>query len=214
MLRIGLTALALLLSVPGRLYATDAIAAGIHLPVRKYCARNVTDLGWLVRDDKAFYRPERAPARTYGHSLMQETQVDLGRTQHNGPSTAKVSGWKQAGIYGLEFAGAAVGTSIAAVAGVAVVSGASLDPGSYYQFLGAATTYAVTSALLSSGAVHLVGKLTHQRRSFTHALAGGAVGGLVGAAALYWGVGSSPQVLWPTGLLLPPVCTVVAYNVW
>jgi len=216
MLRIGLTALALLLSVTGRLYAADAIAAGIHLPVRMYCAQNVTDLGWLVRDDKSFYRPERAPVRTYGHSLMQETQVDLGRTQNNGPSTAKVSGWKQAGIYGLEFAGAAVGTSIAAAGAYAMLSAAMYNRDLMYLGLASYPTYAVSGALFSAGGTHIIGKMVGHGRPFSHALVGGAIGGISGAVLLmiYTSGPEGRGALVPVGLVLPPLCAVVAYNVW
>ncbi len=125
--------------------------------------------------------------------------------------------WKQAGVYGLEFTGAAVGTLIAAACGLATIEGVFQagwnGPGS----VPGATAYCLTSALLSATGTHLMGRLVGHGNSFKRALAGGAVGGLLGGAAFvdYFVTRRNPHsAMMPIGLVLPPLCAVVAYNVW
>jgi hypothetical protein len=162
------------------------------------------DVSWLVRSDaragRVFLQPSLS-ARPYpGEVARQSEQV-------------QPPGF---GVYALEFGGAIVGTCIAAVAGIAVdgaVGGPEWNEAKPVV-LGLAT-YAVSSALLSSAATHLVGHLTNHRRPYSQALIGGAVGGLAGGCALLRGFASGDDalVLVPVGLVLPPLGAVIGYNV-
>ncbi|MBN2465463.1 hypothetical protein JXD38_07555, partial [candidate division WOR-3 bacterium] len=79
-----------------------------------------------------------------------------------------------------------------------------------------AAAYCLTSAVLSAGGTHLVGGLFGSGGTFRRALAGGAVGGLLGGAAFvdYFVTRKNPHtIMLPIGLLLPPLCTVLAYNI-
>jgi hypothetical protein len=129
---------------------------------------------------------------------------------------ARISGWQQAGIYGLEFGGAAVGTLVAARAAIAV--GGAVPVGMY----AAVPAYAISSALLSATGTHLVGKSLGQRGTFGHALAGGALGGISGAALVILSMTApystsirhDSRVLQVSVLALPALSAVVVYNVW
>jgi hypothetical protein len=125
--------------------------------------------------------------------------------------------WKQAGAYTLEFAAAGVGALLAEACGLTTLEGVYQagwnGPGS----VPGAAAYCLTSTVLSAGGTHLVGKLFGRSNTFNRALAGGAVGGLLGGAAFadYFVTRRNPHtVMLPVGLLLPPLCTVIIYNVW
>ena len=128
-----------------------------------------------------------------------------------------MSAWKRAGVYALEFTAAAVGTLIAEAGGLATIEGVYQagwnGPGS----VPGATAYCLTSAVLSATGTHLMGKLVRRGNAFNRALAGGAVGGLLGGAAFidYFVTRKNPHsAMMPIALVLPPLCAVVVYNVW
>ncbi|GEM_PF-3006320 len=144
--------------------------------------------------------------------------ANLAMSYSGATSTApRMPVWKQAGVYGLEFTVAAVGTLIAEAGGLATIEGVYQagwnGPGS----VPGATAYCVTSALLTATGTHLMGKLVRRGNSFSRALAGGAVGGLLGGAAFidYFVTRKNPHsAMMPIAFVLPPLCAVVAYNVW
>jgi hypothetical protein len=168
------------------------------------------DVSWLVRSDaragRVFLQPSLS-ARPYpGEVAIQSEQ-----TQPAG-----------FGVYALEFGGAAVGTGVSAACAYAAASHVSWGEQDAMQlltsFVAGSVTYAVTSMLLSAVGTHLVGKLMGHRRSFAHALVGGAVGGVLGTVALVDYAASSnlhaDDAMLPVGLVLPPLAAVIAYNVW
>jgi hypothetical protein len=125
-------------------------------------------------------------------------------------------GWKLAGAYTLEFTASAVGTLIAEAGGLTTVEGVYQagwnGPGS----VPGAAAFCLTSAVLSAGGTHLMGKLVGCGSTFRRALAGGAVGGLLGGAAFlnyFVTRRNPPSAMIPIGLILPPLCTVLAYNI-
>lgn len=124
--------------------------------------------------------------------------------------------WKQAGVYTLEFAAATAGALVAEAAGLTAIEGVYQagwnGPGS----IAGAAAFCLTSTVLSAGGTHLVGKLAGRGNTFKRALAGGAVGGLLGGAAFvdYFVTRRKPHsIMLPIGLVLPPLCAVLAYNI-
>ena len=125
--------------------------------------------------------------------------------------------WKRAGVYSLEFAAAGVGALIAEACGLTAIEGAYQAGWNGPGLLPGAAAYCLASAVLSAGGTHLVGKLCGRGNEFKRALAGGAVGGLLGGAAFanYFVTRKNPpSAMIPIGLVLPPLCTVIVYNVW
>jgi hypothetical protein len=125
--------------------------------------------------------------------------------------------WKHVGVYTIEFAVSAVGALIAEAGGLAAIEGAYQagwnGPGS----VPGATAYCLTSALLTATGTHYMGKLVGRGNSFNRALAGGAVGGLLGGAAFvdYFVTRRNPHTaMMNVALVLPPLCAVAAYNLW
>ena len=158
-----------------------------------------------------------------GNSLRR---LDSGASRNAGSTIGIAQGvsagdampaWKQAGAYTIEFAAAALGTLVAGAAGLATIEGVYQagwnGPGS----VPGATAYFLTSAALSATGTHYLGKWLGRGNSFSRALAGGAAGGLLGGAAFadYFVTRRNPHsAMMPIGLILPPLCAVVAYNVW
>ncbi len=129
--------------------------------------------------------------------------------------------WKRVGTYGLEFAGSTVASAAGSVG--AYVAGAALSRnGDVWYLPGVAVAYggsALAGVFLSALGTHLVGRLFDRGSSYSHALAGGAIGGVAGSCALlafgYSGQTGSPcWPLVPVGLALPAAGSVISYNVW
>jgi len=158
----------------------------------------------------------------YGNTLLR---LDRGAGRHTGEAMSYsgatsvapgMPGWKQAGVYTLEFAAATAGALVAEAAGLTAIEGVYQagwnGPGS----IPGAAAFCLTSTVLSAGGTHLVGKLVGRGNTFKRALAGGAVGGLLGGAAFvdYFVTRRKPHsAMMPIGLVLPPLCAVLAYNI-
>jgi len=159
----------------------------------------------------------------WGNTLRRSGQnenryVNLALGHSSAASAAPgLPAWKRAGAYTVEFAVSAVGALIAEAGGLTTIEGVYQagwnGPGS----VPGAVAYCVTSAVLTAGGTHLVGRLFGHGNTFNRALAGGAIGGLLGGAAFvdYFVTRKNPHtVMLPIGLVLPPLCTVIVYNVW
>jgi hypothetical protein len=170
----------------------------------------------MISDDRYVYE-------VWGNTLRRLDRNDAWRPGYAASysrATTTAPGmpvWKQAGAYTLEFAAAGVGALLAEACGLTTLEGVYQagwnGPGS----VPGAAAYCLASAVLSAGGTHLVGKLFGRANTFNRALAGGAVGGLLGGAAFadYFVTRRNPHtVMLPVGLLLPPLCTVIIYNVW
>jgi hypothetical protein len=129
----------------------------------------------------------------------------------------RMPAWKQAGVYGLEFTGAALGTAFAAAFGLATIEGVYQAGYNGPGAVPSAAVYFLTSAVLSATGTHLMGRLVGQRNSFNRALVGGAVGGLAGGGAFldYFATRRNPHLaMMPIALVLPPLGAVIAHNIW
>ena len=181
-----------------------------------------TGVDWLVRD-------EVRNCRT-GHMLMRPgdmLSLPMAFQANSGyapEENTAPSALKRIGIYSGEFGLAAVGTAIAA-AGAVCVGGVvgNQFPDEYRSLVGGVVcdfTYLLTSPFLSGAGTHLGGKLFGERGKFSHALVGGAIGDVLGIVAVYgiWSYTQRHGYVRPTPLLiwlaLPPVGSVVAYNIW
>lgn len=226
MKRIGMAVSVLLLFCPRGLLGwvtpltTNRVLSGFN------AARQDAGPEWLVRrgnddagDGPSLFRNGRTD---YGYATMMSSNgIAEGGSGHATPAT-RTSAWKQAGIYGLEFGTAAVGSFISAM-GAYKVAGAIYDEGDIWQVPAIAAgcgVYVLTSTFLSAAGTYFIGRLFGQGGSFGHALAGGAVGGAAGGGVLVafeysngrTGVPSWP--LLPIGLALPAAGAVTSYNVW
>ena len=170
----------------------------------------------VATDDQYVYE-------VWGNTLRRLDRNDAWHTgyaaSYSGATTVapRMPVWKRAGAYTLEFAAAGVGALFAEACGLTTIEGVYQagwnGPGS----VPGAAAYCLTSALLSAGGTHLVGKLFGCGNTFNRALAGGAIGGLLGGAAFvdYFATRRNPHTaMLPIGLILPPLCTVIVYNVW
>ena len=214
MTRIRLTAVSLLLSqalIVGQVQAS---------PTAPYCQlshrETNSNLDWLVRPycrghagtvskgsvEWPFGTTAAAPLGLRSDGALEETT-----------GQPAVSGWQQAGIYGLEFTGAAVATSAAAfAAGGMILASSEYNPAIGYAGI---PVFAVSSMFLSGCATHIMGVGLGQRRSLGHAIAGGALGGVSGSLMLA-SAHSSPgrDALKVAAIALPPLCAVAMYNIW
>ena len=148
----------------------------------------------------------------------------------SGPGAPESSAWKQAGVYGLEFGGALVGTGVAVVGALGIFSALEApDPASeWLPIVGpmlALATSSLGSPLLSATGAYFGGKFAGQKGSFWRTLVGSLAGGAVGTAGGYGyaRVWSSHHNYWATtqnvillGCVVIPTAlgAVVAYNVW
>ncbi len=171
---------------------------------------------------------EAMPGGQYVYAVCGNTlrRVDRGDIAYTGNATGRpgvsaavprVPVWKQASAYTLEFAAAGAGALLAEACGIAALEGVYQagwnGPGS----VPGAVAFCLTSTVLSAGGTHLVGRLFGCGNTFNRALAGGAIGGLLGGAAFvdYFVTRKNPHtVMLPIGLVLPPLCTVIVYNLW
>lgn len=124
----------------------------------------------------------------------------------------KTSFWKQAGIYGLEFVGAGMGTILPTYTGFMGMSGGyGGEPN-----LGAGfRLYAFGNALLGGTTTWATGGLFRQRGSWLKSAIGGGIGSLFGGFMCYiWGgkTGFISGVGWGSFYIAPPLCAVIGYN--
>ena len=201
-----------------------AVASQTLLPGQVGCVRQSSRADWLVKPDVARYSTELSllplgrpvGARGFGSPLL--LQANLGESLTSGQAAPELSGRRGTEVHALEFGGAALGTAVAAIGPLYMIDKAYSSEDWAGLGVLAIPTYAVSSTLLSTTGTHLVGKAFRQGGSFGHAFAGGALGGLIGSAALYC-YQLSPSlgtrfVLVPLSVILPPLCAVVVYNVW
>jgi hypothetical protein len=157
-----------------------------------------------------------------GNPLLRVGDCDVGHTTYAADLSGgtagvpRMPGWKQASAYTLEFAAAGVGTLLAEASGLTAIEGVNQAGWNGRGSLAGAAAFCLTSAVLSAGGTHLVGRLFGRGTTFNRALAGGAIGGILGGVAFvdYFVSRKNPHTLMlPIGLVLPPLCTVIAYNV-
>lgn len=132
-------------------------------------------------------------------------------------ATPRMPAWKQAGVYGIEFTGAALGTAFAAAFGLATIEGVYQAGYNGPGAVPSSAVYFLTSALLSATGTHLMGKLVGRPNTFNRALVGGAAGGLAGGAAFmdFFATRRDPHnAMMPIAFVLPPLGAVLSYNLW
>lgn len=203
----------LLLSVSSLLALASAgdFSPEAVLRFRPDCVRLCTGPDWLVRHDEASHA---GGAPRAGSPLVFQANSEGALAFI--PAASKASEPKPAGVgtCALEFGGAVVGTSISAVVSFETFAFIYNNNGQLLTcVLAAYPTYVLTSAFLSGAGTHLVGRSLGHGRSLGNALVGGALGGLVGGAALWGWMNHKGQLLLPIGLFLPPLGAVLAYNV-
>jgi hypothetical protein len=229
--RISLAVFALVLGSPGGLLAWDSASSVGRFPCQARILGQEAGPDWLVRHLEPSGRiavsllPQEY--RGYGPALNPTVQFSTTGMSDTGQSAghARISGWQQAGIYGLEFGGAAVGTCIAAAGAFGVM--AAIGPAPLQRNVGL-MAFLVANPCLSATGVYFGGRLAGQRGSFWPTLVGGLAGGAVGIAGAYgygryWGSrpgysgywGTTQTVVVSACVLVPPALgAVIAYNVW
>jgi hypothetical protein len=221
MSRNGLVAFLLSVSSLLTFASADGFSPEAVLRFRPDCVRLCTSPDWLVRHDEAgcrtgrFLLPSGHVVGVLGLNAPLLYQANSGGALPLGPAGAEVQSQPAGlGVCALEFGGAAVGTSISAVVSFETFAFINNNNGQLLTcVLAAYPTYVLTSAFLSGGGTHLVGRSLGHGRSLGGALVGGALGGLVGGAALWGWMNHRGQLLLPIGLVLPPLGAVLAYNV-
>jgi hypothetical protein len=146
-----------------------------------------------------------------GNCLALSSDADSTPAQLNTHSTTRISTLGKVAVCAAEFGAATLGTGAAYA-----LSGCTSWDG--YPTTLTYPVFAVSSALLTSLPVHIVGAATHDKHTFLHALLGGFVGGAVGSATAYEFMQGRLQKsgsLVLVGLfVLPQLCATVAYNIW
>ena len=219
----GLAAFLLFLAYPQVLLGLDSAPAARQL----FCKTRQSDAGpdWLVRGRPNGTHGMRMPLGPEGHDFFgPNSLVRLGGLMQSEPghttSTGEQSSRNSAAICGLEFAGALVASS-AGIAGAFLAASAIYNKGDAYV-PAAAVLYGgsvLSSVFLSALGTHFMGGLLGRRGKFSHALVGGAVGGIAGDIVLlqFLNSGQHGEPSWPLlpiGLALPAAGSAIGYNLW
>jgi hypothetical protein len=121
--------------------------------------------------------------------------------------------WKQMGIYGLEFAGASMGTTLSFLLS-AYFSGIGTVEPSYWNTKLGIGIYCISNTLITSSSTSTVGKLLGQRGSWWKSAAVSCVGGLIGGLlVLNWKENNDPR--WEgvmIFLIAPPLGATIGFN--
>lgn len=136
-------------------------------------------------------------------------------------SSIRAQEWHENDKYGWEFLGAIAGDVLIAIPSAVVVTYVTYgslnevvhDIGPGIVFLG--TAYIAGSSIGAPlGTLH-TGKIVHDKGSVLGAYVGGVVGTGLGMLTLIcFGDKISEQITIPTFLLLPPICSVIGYNLF
>ncbi|MEO0185791.1 MAG: hypothetical protein ABIL20_08355 [candidate division WOR-3 bacterium] len=125
----------------------------------------------------------------------------------------KTSFLKQAGIYGLEFVGASIGSGIPSMLGLVIAMYNTIDnpwsPGEGYKI------YVIGNILLSSTSCWFVGKLCNQNKCWWKSAIGTAIGSGIGVLALDKWIKKEGERFYPEGIVifgLPPLCATIGLN--
>jgi hypothetical protein len=216
--RFGLVVSLFCLACPRGLLGLDTT-----LRARQFFCYAPRDAGpnWLVgRGSHCGTRSRFTGLGECGHAAIAVSSARLNEPgQHmegRSTSVSQSSAWTQAGICGLEFGTAAVGSAASAV-GALYVAGTVFNRGediSPPSVLIAGGMYALTSTFMSAAGTYLIGRLFGQGGTFSRTLIGGACGGVVGGSALVLLVATNdpPLALIPLGAALPALGAVVAHN--
>ena len=218
-IRVGLVALLISLCRPQVLLGLDPAPSARLFS----CNTPQRDAGpdWLVRRGSS---GEQGAILHFGpaecHRCTPALTMELGELMRTEPgrstSASKHNAWKQAGIYGIEFAGAAAASS-AGVAGALWAAAALSNKSDVFYVPAVAVAYGgsvISSVVLSALGTHIMGGLLGQRGAFSHALAGGAIGGVAGGVVLLASTTSKSWPLFSVGLALPAAGAVTSYNIW
>ena len=121
----------------------------------------------------------------------------------------KSSGLKKAGVIGLEFVGASVGTLIS-LAPFAIFCniGAEID---YWNEEAGIMAYSVSNFLVTSTFTAGFGKILGEKGNWWHSAIGAGIGGLLGSAIFFW-TPESPHAGTSALFLLPPIGAVIGFN--
>ncbi len=222
MQRHGLTALLLLVLLGPSAISAAVLDCGGGPRGERWSAQRCTGPVWLVRHGAD------ARAATAGSPSFLQSEV----SQHSAPTSgaSSMTGWQRAGVYGVEFGGAATGTAIAA-AGAVGIYGVLAGPDPYNDLLMPLsyglllTTSLLSSPCLAATGTYFGGRIVRQHGSFWRTLVGSLAGGVLGTAGAYWygSSWSSSHGRWgPTqnaiclsSMVVPTLLgAVVTYNVW
>jgi hypothetical protein len=124
----------------------------------------------------------------------------------------KTSFWKQAGIYGLEFAGAGIGTALPSYYSVIIIATNFMDnPQDSAVLKPTLCFYALGNILLGSSSTWVTGKILGQDGSWWKSAIGTGIGSALGILA-YNRPGCDDWRLISIFLITPPLGAVIGYN--
>jgi hypothetical protein len=128
------------------------------------------------------------------HALAWLVRDGIGEMRTAGTSeptsrSSTTSGWRRAGVYGIEFGGAVLGTAVAVVPAAYIYNAAAApDPSNEllpFLAMGLFAGSLVTSPCLSATGTHFAGQVLGRRGSFWHTLVGSLAGEIVGTSLAY-----------------------------
>ncbi|MEO0184082.1 MAG: hypothetical protein ABIL40_11490 [candidate division WOR-3 bacterium] len=124
----------------------------------------------------------------------------------------KTSFWKQAGIYGLEFVGAAMGSVVSICFGD--LSAGSWWGSSDYSLIRGFVVYSITNTLFTSSCTWGLGKLLGQKGTWWKSAVGSGIGALTGFTSAYLSrkKGEFTEVGIVFLLTTPTIGAVLGYN--